>query len=651
MQLRALTVTAMTAAMILSVTAGGALASDTQPTPQALFDAAQAAFDRSDWPAAISGYRTALAALKPSSAAIPVIHARLAGALQRTGRRAEAETEAKLAIVRFVAQKVAKNDDLALSYVLLASLHRGAADNDLAISEYRNALATMTSDAPAALLQPRYGLAMATLTANPDLAASTLDSILADAPVFASISKTDQANVLSARAMAELNRGQAKLASSYIEKALTLTGRTTTKINIAQVQIRGNAALIYAKLGDEENVRQYLTYSGAGHLPDGSWLSAAEKDLPVCDSVIGPNDFAVVDFTIGDDGRAWGANTVYASRPGPVGAAFATAVNTWRWQPDALAKLNAFWRASVRLELRCVTRPPLLTLNDPFRTATSDWLAKSGYDPALAKGVFDPHATGGAPVPAAFVALWKADGDRAVAAAGATLNAALVAANAPLDVRAYAIYLAATPQGVRGARSYQAAHARNLAAAVQAVDHIAGADHARAWLQAEYGLALEASYALAPAKTALQAVAALPLGTLPADDPIRSLAVLHLALIDKRSGAPALADQRLADAGIDAEQCSLLDVRPVARNTDISSSTFPAEALRWRFEGTVREAFDIAADGRVQNVRTVLSYPPFVFGPATERAVGQFRYLPPTLGNQVLGCVGQTVNVSYRLPN
>ncbi|MEG3176119.1 energy transducer TonB [Sphingomonas sp. RB3P16] len=627
------------------------MASDARPSPQVLFNAAQAAFDRSDWPAAVSGYRAALSALKPSAAAIPVIHARLAAALQRSGQRAEAETEARLAIARFKEREVGKDDDLALSYALLANLHRGASDNDLAITEYQNAIATMATDSPAALLEPRYGLASAALTANPNLAASTLDSIITNAPVFASISKTDQANVLSTRAMAELNRGQAKLAASYIEKALTLTGRTTTKVNIAQVQIRGNAALIYAKLGDEENVRQYLTYSGAGHLPDGSWLSAAEKDLPVCDSVVGPNDFAVVDFAIGDDGRARGADTVYASRPGQIGATFAAAVNTWRWKPDALAKLNPFWRASVRLELRCVTRPPLLRLNDSFRTATSDWLAKSGYDPELAKGIFDPHATGVAPVPAAFTAFWKADGDRAVAAAGATLNAVLIAANAPIDVRAYAIYLAAAPQSARGVRGYQAARGRSLATAAHALDNVAGAEHARAWLQTEYGLALEASYALAPAKTALQAVAALPLSTLPADDPIRSLAVLHLALIDKRSGAPAVADQRISDAGIDAEQCSLLDVRPVARNADISSSTFPEEALRWHFEGTVREAFDIAADGRVQNVRTVLSYPPFVFGPATERAVGQFRYLPPTLGNQVLGCVGQTVNVSYKMPS
>jgi TonB family protein len=189
-----------------------------------------------------------------------------------------------------------------------------------------------------------------------------------------------------------------------------------------------------------------------------------------------------------------------------------------------------------------------------------------------------------------------------------------------------------------------------LTAALQTLDHQVGAERVQAWLQTEIALALETGNALPAARTTLQRVVATPTTALGGDDPIRSIAVLHLALIDKRSGNAALADQRIKDAGIDAEQCSLLDVRPVPRNTDISSSAFPTEAMRWHFEGNVREAFDIGPDGRVENVRTVLSYPPFVFGSATEKAVAQFRYLPPTLDNKVLGCVGKTVNVNYRLP-
>jgi outer membrane biosynthesis protein TonB len=210
--------------------------------------------------------------------------------------------------------------------------------------------------------------------------------------------------------------------------------------------------------------------------------------------------------------------------------------------------------------------------------------------------------------------------------------------------------MAATPQRRETGHGYALAHARNLTAALQMLDHEVGAERVRAWLQAEIGLALENGGALPAARTMLQMVAASPKTTLPDDDPIRSLAVLHLALIDKRSGNAVFADQRIKDAGIDAEQCSLLNVRPIARNTDISSSAFPDEALRWHFEGNVREAFDIGPDGHVEDVRTVLSYPPFVFGSATEKAVAQFRYLPPTLDNKVLGCVGNTVNVNYRLP-
>ena len=65
----------------------------------------------------------------------------------------------------------------------------------------------------------------------------------------------------------------------------------------------------------------------------------------------------------------------------------------------------------------------------------------------------------------------------------------------------------------------------------------------------------------------------------------------------------------------------------------------------------MREAFDIVADGSVQDVRTVIAYPPFVFGPATEKAVRQFTYLPPTLNGSTLGCTGQTLNVRFLIPD
>jgi hypothetical protein len=639
------------AALFCGVTAvwlSPALAQQAVQTPQALFNAAQAASEQGDWPNAVTGFRAALTAVKPTARSAPVIHSRLANALQQTRNLAAAEQEATLSVRGFAAQNVVKDDDLSFAYFLLGNIHRGGPDNEHAIAEYQQALASAVETTSAALMPLRYGLALATITAKPDLTASAIDAILADQTYLKTLPKTDQADLYSLRSLADLNRGQAKAAAVYIEKALDLTGRTTTKVTLRQVRVRGNAALVYSRLGNQENVRQYLTYSGAGHVPDSDWLLAAEKKLPVCDDQVGPTDFAVVEFSIGDDGQAIGANAVYASRPGPVGAVFATAVKGWRWQPEVLAKLNAFWRSSIRVEVRCVKQPPLLDLSDSFRDATAAWLTKAGYDPSLSKSAFNPSAATAGTLPAMLAAFWKANGDRAATAS--KLDAALVSAKAPIEVRGFFLFVAAAPQHGESRRAYELAHARNLTAALQTLDHQVGAERVQAWLQTEIALALETGNALPAARTTLQRVVATPTTALGGDDPIRSIAVLHLALIDKRSGNAALADQRIKDAGIDAEQCSLLDVRPVPRNTDISSSAFPTEAMRWHFEGNVREAFDIGPDGRVENVRTVLSYPPFVFGSATEKAVAQFRYLPPTLDNKVLGCVGKTVNVNYRLP-
>ncbi|WP_010217901.1 energy transducer TonB [Sphingomonas sp. PAMC 26621] len=621
-------------------------------TPQAQFNAAQAAFAKADYATAVTAFRAALAGIPPTARSAAVIRSRLAYALHRAGQFEPAIAEATLSVRAFTAQKVTRDDDLSTALFLLGSLHLGGATNAQAITELQQAIAAETSSAGPEALTTRYTLALAALTEQPDLAATTIDAIRADAPRFAGLPRTDQANMLSIRAVAELNRGQPRLAAALIEKALDLTGRTTTQVTISQVRIRGNAALIYARLGNQENVRQYLTYSGAGHLPDSSWLQDSDRDLPVCGGDIAPQDVAVVEFAIDDDGRVIGATPVFASKPGPLGSVFAASVQGWRWQPSAVAKLNAFWRQSVRLELRCVKRPPALALIDPFRERTRDWLTEIHADPDVVSPAFDPEKPGPGAIPQGLAAVYNAKDPRSRATAQDSLDSLLVSLNAPVEVRAFAL-VAGSSGGKRFATrsGYEGDRARRFAAVLARFETQPGAARVRAWLRTEQALALEAGGSLPPARALLETVIATPPATLPQDDPIRSLAQLHLALIDKRSGAPAVADQRLAAAGITPEQCSLLDVRPVARNTAISDSAFPAEAQRWRFEGSARVAFDIAADGHVTDVRTVIAYPPFVFGPSSERAVAQFRYLPPTLGNEVLGCVGQAQNVIYRMPD
>lgn len=646
-----------TRAMLTSLLLVAPVAAQTPParTSQAIFDSAQAAFEKGDWNVAISGFREVLAHMKPTSRAAPAVHSRLATALSHIGENGAATTEMDAAVAGFAALKITKDGDLAAADLLRGDQQRARLENEQAITSYQAAItAADGADARLATYRAHIGLGYAAMTVRPDVAAAALDAELGDAAFFASLGKTEQAKLWSGRAMAELNRGHPKDAVRFSDKALGLVGSTTTQVNLAQVGIRGNAALIYAQLGRDDDVREALTYSGAGHLPNSDWLMGADMPLPLCGADIAPDDVAVVEFAIGTDGRTIGAAAIYASHPGTIGTTFAASVKTWRWRPAAAAKLNPFWRASVRMELRCVKRTDPIQLSDSFRDATERWLAQTGYaidfsDPAAAVPATAPDSRGAA-LARAFLAVRSTTSDKARTAAYAALEQQLVAANAPVAVRAYAAFqtVRASNGPIRGSGGAQ--RAGQLDALTARFDTTPDAGREAAWFRTETALQIEANGGFADARERLGTVASLPIRTLPADDPIRSLAMLHLSLIDKRGGKAAEADSRLAAAGIDKEQCSLLDVRPVARNTAISSSTFPGEAVRWHFEGRVSEAFDIAADGSVSDVRTVIAYPPFVFGPATERAVRRFRYLPPTLGDQPLGCTGQTVNVRYVLP-
>jgi tetratricopeptide (TPR) repeat protein len=626
--------------------AGGTAQAQAPSGAQQAYNAGQAAFDAEDWAGAIPAFRRALTTMR-SGASAAAVRSRLARALLETGAVEDAEAEARTAVAAFAKLGVTRGEDLAETHLLLGTMARYRLDEEGARVELERAVAA--ADGPMAgtqQLRARIGLAHAVMTRDPGAAAASLDAVLAQPAQVAMLTKFQQADLYATRARADLNRGDAKAAAVYVERALDLAGRTTTRVTVPQVRVRGDAALIYAKLGDQERVRQNLAYSGAGHLSDNGWLTRAQADLPLCGDDIRPEDVAVVEFAIDENGRTLGAAAVYASRPGGVGDAFAEAVRGWRWPPAAVKKLNAFWRSAVRVELRCVKRPRPIALKEPFRDAAEAWLAANGAtvdltDPALAKAVAAMTAT--APGPRALIAMAaaaEAKGKRAEAAQ-AELRAALDAGNAPTDARAYLLDAAG------GSGDWRAQIVRLIAEMQARRD----GGRAAAWFRTELGLRSERDGKLDQARAELEQVVALPLAELPAEDPVRTLALLHVALIDKRQGKAMQADARLQGAGVSADQCSLLDVRPTPRNTSVAASVFPREAVRWSFEGTVREAFDIAADGSVTGVRTVIAYPPFVFGAASERALRDWRFYPPTLGDQALGCVGQTINVQYRLPD
>jgi outer membrane biosynthesis protein TonB len=169
---------------------------------------------------------------------------------------------------------------------------------------------------------------------------------------------------------------------------------------------------------------------------------------------------------------------------------------------------------------------------------------------------------------------------------------------------------------------------------------------ARLWLAYYY----EYDRQIAPARAIYEALANLPAAELPPSDPVRQLVYLRLASMAANDGVKEEAQRLFAKTGLSAQQCAIADVRALPINRSVSGRDFPAEAARWAMDGYVRVAFDVDAGGKPKGVRAVLSYPPFIFNSATERAVGSFRYAPVFRDGATEGCVGQSQAVRFKTP-
>jgi tetratricopeptide (TPR) repeat protein len=632
------------------------------PTPrsrQDIFNEGQAAYDANDWNKAITDFSAVLADVQGERRSDAVIRVRLAQALLDVGRIDEAQSEATRAAATLQQAAHGPDADLADAYLTLADTQRGGLDYASAANTFKLAMAASTGpDATEQALEARIGLIQTTVVTEPDSAAAALDALLADPAALKGQSKLWEAQLYSMRARAELNRGDPKKALGFVQQALNLSGGLEgSKVNLAQVAIRGDAALIYSVLRQPENTRKYMAYTGAGELPDETWLEGAKADPPVCGPDIAPEDSGVVEFGIATDGRTVGVAPVWSSRPGETGLAFARAVREWRWRPEAVAKLGVFWRQSVRVEVRCATRPPALALDEPFDAVTRDWLAAHGDSEDLADlgpktlvATTAPPPADLARITAMFRQVNAETRSARAAAEAAQLDALLVQAGAPVEARALAAHMGAHGEIGDGPSSWASSRAATLSAALPRIEQAPGGRRSAAWLRVELAVALETVGNFTRAREALDAAVALPPDVLAADDPIRSVAILHLSLIDKREGKPLAARSRLVAAGLTTEKCDLLDVRPVVATQYTSSANFPDEAYQWGFEGWVKAGFDIGADGAVKGARALISYPPFVFDDATTKTVTTFRYLPPTLGDTALGCTGQTISVRYSAP-
>lgn len=651
----------------------------TAATLQQEFDAAQATLDRGDAGKARVLFEGLLrrmpkAAADPKNYTAAVIRAGLGQARMLIGdtRGALAAFEGALPGLRDTTP--GDRQTLASVHQYIGRIYELQVDYPKAREALQRSLA-LQAFAPGdqATLVTQLTLARVSIFDDPGLALRTLDAALPGledqlAGTKPSPKRDLLGDVYALRGRVHLNRGEFAEARDWFDRGLRLAGGLGKRISVADTRIRSDLAIVHHLLGAEDKVRRYLAFTGAGR-GDADIGQGADMPLPACGALTGiqPTDVAIVEFAILADGRVSGVMPIYATRPATA-AEFARAVAGWSWQPETAAKLDPFWRASIRLELRCSNAGAGPRLRDGLRPTLDEWLKSKSieYDleltdaealPALRSELRARVARHGEqsiqtlPILVRLASITTTDVEARV---GYLEQASQIAraAGAPPEVQVVLDVSIAlgSATGERTQRAWER-RARDSAAALLARMTAAGQGGtlASAYVRMEMA-ALYNSDSRRTADALYRQVIALPASVLSEANPLRQAALLQLASSATLQRRPDEATQLVAATGLSPNQCALADVRPARVGGTITTSDFPNEALSWGFNGWVKVSYDIDVRGIPVNPRAVMAYPPFVFSNATERNIQKLRYQPFPQAAGPIGCADRLQSFRYSIP-
>lgn len=214
-----------------------------------------------------------------------------------------------------------------------------------------------------AIIAAQMLLARVTLFDDPLRAGQALDAALRSLKRQSGKVSRDQRHeglveVYSLKGRLDLNQGRFQAALVAYQRALEAAGGLSRAVTTSDTRVRSDLAIALHLLNRDDFARRYFAYSGTAQ-GDAHIDPGLEMPVPACGRETGIDraDVAVVEFAIGDDGRAIDATPIYVSRP-QTADDFARAVANWKWTPEAAAKLSPFWRSAVRVELRCLTGNP-----------------------------------------------------------------------------------------------------------------------------------------------------------------------------------------------------------------------------------------------------------------------------------------------------
>ncbi|MFW2829583.1 energy transducer TonB [Sphingomonas sp. ID0503] len=630
-------------------------------------ESAQILFDRASAAAGEKRYADALAILdglqvrltkSNKTSGLAIVQGRRGYVLSAMGDDAGART-ALLAALAVPDLPRGERHDAALT---LHGVEERAVDYPAARAAAQIALHTAESDA--ARLIALGALARDTLFDGDGKAVSyAADAVVLAEKAQPPLGKDALSSYYALKGRAQLNAGDVEGAQATFAKALSLQGGLTLKTSFQEAMTRGDAAITALLAKRTSYARQLLAYTGAGRIEQASFTNPLERSLAECGGEAGllPTDMAIIQFGIREDGTVSYVQPIYASRAGPIAAAFAKAVRSWSWRPEELAKIPAFYRAGTRLQLRCTREMQTPSIMSLLADRTLEWLNTQNVAPLSstvasanvnsARGLEIIRADLAArktsqnpldPIPVEMALLNshlipEEEGDRM----SADIRERLRTASAPLSARAYPeIESLLSSYDDIGRKGFAEALQRYLTDPMVAADPVVSA--------AARLLAADRRTLSAPARRAM--IEAVAKDDRLADrDPLRVGAWIRLANLQAQERDFAAAEQSFRKTGLEAEQCALVDARPVMKSSGASSADFPMEAMRWGFEGFTRIEYDITADGRTANQRVVVAYPPIVFEAASLGVVRDTRYEQRFRPEGAIGCSGNAHTINFRI--
>jgi len=641
------------AALLLTAVPMATAAAQAPTTVQQEFDAASAVFDAGNWAEAARLYE-ALEARVRSARNRAITRVRRGASLAELGRRDEAVAILEDALPSLPAGDPSLDGDRFAGHVALGLIAESRLDYDAALQHFRLAAALPVPRARKAvalrgLIQTQLFSDAAGALRDADLALRTVAEMQLHDETLAA-----QFHTLKGRAL--LNLARHAEAQAELELALEQLGNLTLRADINDLIARSDLATAAMLAGNEMRARQYLAYSGASRAQQDALRLWRHIEIPRCGGALSPADLAVLQLSLADDGRVALVVPIYSSRQGPAALALARAATRWTFAPKGTGEVPALLRAAARVEIHCSN------LSGPEDETSDNFLARvAAADPTWARGLAENLNRPTAEIQRALVRVAPASGSDPLEAlpllmilsdrreVGATQRLAM----ARRILAIAAAHRAPAPIVARIALSIDRANSRNGRIrprtappdfpAILALPEVGASLEVTAEIrmaEARYHYSAGAyDRALAAADMVIRAAPAA--GTRLVMEARQTQVAAHAAMGNMEAARTAH-----AAIGPAAQRCG---IPPRAIGATWDWEDYPRLALQWGFEGWAISEVTIAPDGSVIEGRTVMAYPPLVFGEAALEITRRPRRVP-TFVPDGAPCTYERQRVTFLLP-